>query len=84
MGRLLCDVAPARADGSYAKRLGKVARTDLMVLDDWGLAPLADTRRRDPLEILEDRYGRRATLVTSHIPLERRIDTKTGGDAHRR
>lgn len=70
MGRLLGDLALARADGSYAKLLGKLARTDLLVLDDWGLAPLADTERRDLLEILEDRYGRRATLVTSQVPLD--------------
>lgn len=70
MSRLLQDLALARADGSYAKLLQKLAKTDLLVLDDWGLAPLADAERRDLLEVLEDRYGRRATLVTSQLPLE--------------
>lgn len=70
LGRLLGDLALARADGSYAKLLQKLGKTDLLILDDWGLAPLADAERRDLLEVLEDRYGRRSTLVTSQLPLE--------------
>lgn len=70
LGRLLADVALARADGSLAKLLTKLAKTELLILDDWGLAPLADAERRDILDILEDRYGRKATLVTSQLPIE--------------
>jgi DNA replication protein DnaC len=70
MGRLLSEMALARADGSYAKLLTRLAKTDLLILDDWGLAPLADAERRDLLEVLEDRYDRRATLVTSQLPIE--------------
>lgn len=70
MGRLLAELALARADGSYAKLLGKLAKTELLILDDWGLAPLADAERRDLLEILEDRYRSRASLVTSQLPIE--------------
>jgi len=70
MGRLLSELALARADGSYAKLLTRLAKTDLLILDDWGLAPLADVERRDLLEVLEDRYGRRATLITSQLPIE--------------
>lgn len=70
LGRLLGDLALAHADGSYAKLLAKLARTDLLILDDWGLAPLADAERRDLLEILEDRYRARATLITSQLPVE--------------
>lgn len=70
LGRLLQELALARADGSYAKLLQKLARTELLLLDDWGLAPLSDPERRDLLEVLEDRHGRRATLVTSQLPLE--------------
>lgn len=70
MGRLLGEMALARADGSYAKLLTRLAKTDLLILDDWGLAPLADAERRDLLEVLEDRYDRRATLVTSQLPIE--------------
>jgi DNA replication protein DnaC len=68
--RLLGDMALARADGSYAKLLERLARTQLLILDDFGLAPLTDSERRDVLELLEDRYGRRATLVTSQLPFD--------------
>jgi DNA replication protein DnaC len=68
--RLLAELALARANGTYPKLLEKLSKTDLLVLDDYGLAPLSDNERRDFLEILEDRYGRRATLITSQLPLE--------------
>jgi DNA replication protein DnaC len=68
--RLLQDLGLARADGSYGKLLATLAKTDLLILDDWGLAPLADRERRDLLEVLEDRYGCRATLVTSQLPFD--------------
>jgi DNA replication protein DnaC len=68
--RLLGELALARADGSYAKLLDRLARTQLLILDDFGLAPLTDSERRDVLELLEDRYGRKATLVTSQLPFE--------------
>src|SRR3990172_2504594 len=67
---LLGDLAIARGDGSYAKLLENISRTELLILDDFGLAPLSDTERRDLLEVLEDRYGRRATLMTSQLPLD--------------
>lgn len=68
--RLLGELALARADGSYAKLLDRLARTQLLILDDFGLAPLTDSERRDLLEVLEDRYGRRATLITSQLSVE--------------
>lgn len=68
--RMLGELSRARADGSYPKLLEKLARTHLLILDDFGLSPLTDTERRDFLEVLEDRYGRRATLVTSQLPFE--------------
>jgi len=67
--RLLQDLAMARAEGRYTKLLAELARTELLVLDDWGLAPLNDEQRRDLLEILDDRFKRRATLVTSQLPV---------------
>jgi DNA replication protein DnaC len=66
--RLFDDLTLARADGSYGRLLGKLARMDVLVLDDWGLAPVQDQERRDLLEILEDRYGSRSTIVTSQLP----------------
>ena len=85
MPRLLGEeLVRARADGSYGKLLQQLAKTDLLILDDWGLAPLGDRERRDLLEIVEDRAGRRATLVTSQIPVEHWHDLvgdATFGDA---
>lgn len=67
---LLDDLALGRADGSYRKRMEKLSKTELLILDDFGLAPLTAPERRDLLEVLEDRYGRRATLVTSQLPFD--------------
>lgn len=69
--RLLHELALAHAEGSYARLLGRLAKIDVLVLDDWGLAPLRDQERRDLLEILEDRHGCRSTIVTSQLPVEK-------------
>jgi DNA replication protein DnaC len=66
--RLLADLAIARADGSYGAALSRLAKLDVLVLDDLLIAPLKDTERRDLLEVLEDRYDQRSTVVTSQIP----------------
>lgn len=66
--RLLHDLAIARGDGSYTDQLDALARVDVLVLDDFLIAPLKDTERRDLLEILEDRYGKRSTVITSQVP----------------
>ena len=68
--RVLPELVIAKGDGRYAKLLAQLARTDLLVLDDFGAAPLTDECRRDLLEVLEDRYDRRSTLVTSQLPVE--------------
>jgi len=67
--RLLDELTLARADGSYAKLLTRFARTDVLVLDDWGLAPVEDLERHELLEILEDRHGLRSTIWTSQLPV---------------
>ena len=59
----------ARADGSLRSLLARLARLDVLVVDDWAMAPLADTERRDFLEICEDRYQRRSTILTSQLPV---------------
>lgn len=82
--RLLGDLAVARGDGSYGKLMQTLAKTDLLILDDWGLAPLGDRERRDLLEVIEDRSGRRATLVTSQLPVDHwheLVGDPTFGDA---
>ena len=68
--RLIEDMALARADGSYPKLMNRLQKTDLLAIDDYGLAPLNPIERRDLLEVIEDRTGRRATLVTSQLPFE--------------
>ena len=66
--RLFHELTLARADGTYIRLLGKLARLDVLLIDDWGLAPVQDQERRDLLEILEDRYGTRSTIITSQLP----------------
>jgi DNA replication protein DnaC len=67
--RIFDEILLARADGTYPRWLAKVARFDIVVLDDWGLVPLAESERRDLLEIMEDRYGNRSTILTSQMPV---------------
>jgi DNA replication protein DnaC len=67
---LLQELAMARTDGSYPGLLERLQKTELLIIDDYGLATLSEVERRDLLEILEDRHARRATLVTSQLPLE--------------
>ena len=66
--RLYHACALSRADGTYIRLLAQLARVDVLVLDDWALAPLQEAERRDVLEILEDRSGTRSTVVTSQLP----------------
>ena len=66
--RLLTELAIARADGRYPKLLASIAKTEVLIIDDWGLAKLNAENRRDLLEIIEDRYGIRSTVVTSQLP----------------
>jgi len=69
--RLFATLALARGDGRYGRILKSLAKTDLLILDDWGPEKLNDDQRRDLLEIIEDRYERRSTIVTSQVPLDR-------------
>jgi DNA replication protein DnaC len=68
--RLLDELTIGRADGRYSKLLKQLARIDVLLIDDWGLAALDDVHRRDLLELLDDRHGARSTIVTSQLPLE--------------
>lgn len=67
--RLLDELALARAEGSHARLLAKLAKFDVLVLDDWGLGVPKDSQRHDLLEVIEDRYGRVSTVVTSQLPV---------------
>jgi len=66
--RLLEQLAIARASADYSATLERLARIDLLILDDFLLAPMTDVERRDLLEVLEDRYGRTSTVLTSQLP----------------
>ena len=66
--RLLHDLGIARADGSYTDLLAALAKVDVLVLDDFLIAPLKDSERRDLLEVLEDRYDKSSTVITSQVP----------------
>jgi len=66
--RLLQQLAVGRGDGSYVRVLDRLARLDLLAIDDWLLAPLRDTERRDLVEVIEDRSERVSTLIASQLP----------------
>jgi DNA replication protein DnaC len=70
MTKLFEDLSLAKGDGRYLKLLTSYAKTDLLVLDDYGLLELNQEQRHDLLEILEDRHGLKSTLVTSQLPVE--------------
>jgi DNA replication protein DnaC len=65
--RLLQQLAVARGDGSYERTLARLARLDLLAIDDWLLAPLRDGERRDLIEVVEDRSERASTLIASQL-----------------
>ncbi|MED5467657.1 MAG: IS21-like element ISSpu5 family helper ATPase IstB [Pseudomonadota bacterium] len=68
--RLLRELTIAKGDGQYSKLLTSLAKVDVLILDDWGLMKLSAENRRDVLEVLEDRHGRRSTIATSQLPIE--------------
>lgn len=66
--RLLQQLAIGRGDGTWRGQLDKVARTDVLIIDDLLVAPMSETERRDLVEILEDRYARKSTIITTQVP----------------
>jgi DNA replication protein DnaC len=68
--KLFGDLALARGDGRYARLTRALGGVHLLILDDWGLEPLDAQARHDLLEILEERHGRRSTIITSQLPIE--------------
>ncbi|MGH8678224.1 MAG: IS21-like element helper ATPase IstB [Burkholderiales bacterium] len=67
--QLFRDLSLARADGSLRSLLARLAKIDVLVVDDWAMTSLAEAERRDFLEICEDRYQRRSTILTSQLPV---------------
>lgn len=71
MPRLLQELLVARADGSYSKLLARIAKMDLLVIDDWGITPMNEQERRDILEVFEDRHGNRSTILATQLPVDK-------------
>jgi DNA replication protein DnaC len=69
--RLYDELALARADGTYGRLLDRIAKVDVLVLDDWGLAAMSPASRQDLLELIDDRTGNRSTIVASQLPTAR-------------
>lgn len=68
--RLFHDLDLAKGDGRYPRMMKSIAKTNLLIVDDWGLSTLTDTQRADLLEILEDRHNLQSTVVTSQLPVK--------------
>lgn len=68
--RLVEELKVAHGDGSFGKRLTQLAKADLLILDDFGLAALGSSDRADLLEILDDRVNTRSTIMTSQLPID--------------
>ena len=82
--RLFSELALARADGTYARLLAKIARADVLVIDDFAMTPITDSERRDLFEVLDDRHGTRSTIISSQVPPKRfhdYINESTHADA---
>jgi DNA replication protein DnaC len=68
--KLFDELKIAKADGSYIKEMNRIEKLDLLILDDFGLKPLDNNQRLILLELLEDRHGKRSTLITSQLPVK--------------
>jgi DNA replication protein DnaC len=69
--RLLGELEIARGDGSFSKNINRLAKTDLLFIEDWGLESMSDRERGNLLEVMEDRYGLKSTLITSQYPVSK-------------
>lgn len=72
--RLLAQLKMAKADGSSIKELSKIERQDLLILDDFGIQPLDQPGRASLLDIIEDRHGKRSTIITAQLPVKQWYD----------
>ena len=70
VNRLLTDLNVSQGDGTYHKLMRELKKTDLLILDDWGMALIDSTSSRDLLEVIEDRYGYRSTIISGQLPVK--------------
>lgn len=68
--KVLHQLTAAKADGSYLKMQSQLAKVDVLLMDDFGIAPFTDEHRRDFWEIVDDRYNKKSTVITSQLPVE--------------
>ncbi len=68
--RLFESLRIAHGDGSYPRLMNQIVKTDLLILDDWGIQKMAAAQRNDMMEIIEDRHGLKSTLIASQLPVE--------------
>ncbi len=82
--KLFAKLKMMKADGSYLREITRIEKQDLLILDDFGLQPLDNQNRAALMELIEDRHGRRSTIITSQIPVQEWYDVigeKTVADA---
>ena len=82
--KLLQTIVISKGDGTYIKMMEALAKTPLLILDDWGVAPMTDSNRRDLLELVDDRYNQSSTVITSQLPVSlwhESVGDATLGDA---
>ncbi len=70
LSRLLLSLTQAKADGSYPRVLKQIAKTQLLLIDDWGLEALTAAQRNDLMEIMDDRHGATSTVMLSQLPTD--------------
>lgn len=68
--KLMSRLKMAKAEGNYMKEIAKIERQDLLILDDFGIQPLDGHSRSYLMEIIEDRHGKRSTIITSQVPVK--------------
>lgn len=69
INKLFSRLKMAKADGSYLKEIDRIEKQDLIILDDFGLQSLDNLKRQDFMEIIEDRHGKRSTIIASQLPV---------------
>jgi DNA replication protein DnaC len=72
--KLFARLKMAKADGSYLKEIARIEKTDLLILDDFGLLPLDSYSRATLMEVIEDRHGKRSTIIASQLPVQQWYD----------
>src|SRR5437899_10688049 len=75
--KLLSQIKMAKADGSSIKEMNRIEKQDLLILDDFGIQPFDQVSRASLLEIIEDRHGKHATIITSQLPVKQWYEVRS-------